>query len=399
MYPSLYDAFKDLFGLDWPGMRLVQSFGFFVAIAFLLSGWLFARELRRKQAEGLLKGSTRKELIGAKASMGELFAQFAFGFLIGWKFLSIPFADNFNADPRAYVLSGEGNLLLGILTGIISAAWRWYSANKKALPEPKEQEVAVNAADHVGNMTLVAALFGFLGAKLFHVLENIPSFLGDGGGERLQSTVFSFSGLTMYGGLILGSIAVLVYAHRNGLKVLHVMDASAPAIMLGYGVGRIGCHVSGDGDWGIVNTAQKPSWMGFLPDWFWAYDYPNNVNGVCNPWPDYDPRYAQTFCDFQETPHLVLPVFPTPFYEAITCILLAVLLWRIRKRFVVPGLFFSVYLMLNGAERFFVELIRQNEILFHIGNWGVTQAELIAFCLFVVGSIGLWWTKNRSIKS
>ncbi len=395
MYPTIYDAVKDLFGVSIPFLKLLQSFGFFVAIAFLLCAWVFAKELRRKETLGLLQPTFRKVTKGAKATLAELTGQFLFGFLIGWKLLSIPFADNFSADPRAYMLSGEGNIIVGIVVGAAAAFWRWRHTEKERLPEPKEEMEKVSPADHVGNMTLIAALFGFLGAKIFHILENFGDFLADPG-----EMLFSFSGLTMYGGLILGSAAVLTYARKQGFGVLHVMDACAPGLLLAYGVGRLGCHVAGDGDWGIVNLASQPGWLSWLPDWMWAYDYPNNVNQVFNPYIAGTPEFFMTQIQhsWETTGRLVAPVFPTPLYETLINVAFFFILWSQRKKFTTPGLLFSVYLVMNGIERFFIELIRVNETLFTIGNFHVTQAELIALFLVLLGAAGIYWTKKRAKK-
>jgi prolipoprotein diacylglyceryl transferase len=394
MYPTIYDAVKDLFHISIPFLKLLQSFGFFVAISFLLCAWVFAKELRRKETLGLLQPTFRKVMKGVPATRIELAGQFVFGFLIGWKFLSIPFSGGlFNANPRNYILSGEGNIYLGVAAGLGLFYLRFWQSKKQVLPEPKEESEKVSAADHVGNMTLIAAMFGFLGAKIFHILENFGDFLKDPSG-----LLFSFSGLTMYGGLIMGGIAVLVYAKKQGFNILHVMDACAPGLFLAYGVGRLGCQVAGDGDWGIVNLKPKPHWMGFLPNWFWAYNYPNNVNGTCNP-DDHNPAYSLSnlpmFCD-PEHPALASPVFPTPLYEAIANIIFFFMLWSQRKKFSSPGLLFSVYLIFNGVERFFIEMIRVDTTLFSIGSFHVVQAEIIGLSLVTLGVIGIFWTRKRA---
>lgn len=392
MYPTLYDAFKDLFGVSIPFFKLLQSFGFFVAVAFLLCAWVFAKELNRKDLLGLFKNykeSFRKIITGSKLSQTDLAINFAFAFLIGWKLIPVFYSSKASIDPRSFVLSSQGSLLAGVVVAVLWTAARWWYAKKKELPEPKEIEERIKPGDHVGNMTLIAALFGFLGAKLFHLLENFSSFLEDPAGM-----IFSFSGLTMYGGLIVGGIAVLVYAKRQGMNIFHVMDACAPGLLLAYGVGRIGCHVAGDGDWGIVNAHPTP---GFLPQWLWAYDYPNNVNGQWNPYIEGTGEYIATALGirWEDVHRLVAPVYPTPLYEAIINILLFGVFWKIRKRFSTPGLLFATYLVCNGLERFFIELIRVNEVLFHIGSWGVTQAEIIAVSLMLLGLAGIVWLKRR----
>ncbi|HEU4717870.1 MAG TPA: prolipoprotein diacylglyceryl transferase family protein [Bacteroidia bacterium] len=400
MYPTIYDAVKDLFGLNIPFLKLLQSFGFFVAISFLLCAWVFAKELHRKEVLGLLKATTRKIIVGARASRQEMAGQFIFGFLVGWKLLSIPFSSGFSANPREYILSGDGNIFIGVACGTLFSWWRWRQAEKKRLPEPKEEIEKVSAADHVGNMTLLAALFGFLGAKIFHILENIPSFAGPNATQSFSDILISFSGLTMYGGLICGGAAVLIYARRQGFGLFHVMDACAPGLLLAYGVGRVGCQVAGDGDWGIVNTAPKPGWMSFLPNWMWSYDYPNNVNHMCNP-DENNPMYqilAQINCD-PDHPRLVAPVFPTPFYETVMCLVLFALLWTFRKKFKTPGLLFSVYLICNGIERFLIELIRVDTTMFYLGSFRVVQAEFIAFILFLLGVTGIFLTRKLAKKN
>lgn len=378
MYPTIYHAFKDLFGLELPILKLLQSFGFFVAIAFLFAAWLLAKELKRRSAQGVFKTTYRKVIEGAPASPTDLAIQFVFGFVLGWKAVGFIITPGAGDDPRTFLLSGEGSLVAGILTGIALAGWRWYSANKKKLPQPKETNVPSTAADHVGNITLMAALGGLLGAKLFHILENFGSFLEDPSGM-----IFSFSGLTMYGGLIMGSVFVLLYARKHEMPLLHLCDAAAPSLMLAYGIGRLGCQISGDGDWGIENTSFHP---GFMPDWFWAYTYPNNVNGEGVPIPG---------CEGPNCSQLPFPVFPTPLYETIACCSLFIPLWIWRKKLAVPGLLFSIYLVMNGCERFLIELIRVNEVLFHIGSFPVVQAEIIALVLLSIGIFGIIWTRKK----
>jgi prolipoprotein diacylglyceryltransferase len=158
-------------------------------------------------------------------------------------------------------------------------------------------------------------------------------------------------------------------------------------MMLAYGVGRIGCQVAGDGDWGIVNTHPKPfSW---LPDWTWAYTYPHNVidEGVRIPG-----------CIGQYCSELPNAVFPTPFYEVIASLLLFAFLWSIRKKIKTPGVLSAIYLIVNGVERFLVELIRVNT-KYHF--WGInpTQAELISSFLVVSGIVLLFVFKRRDQRA
>ena len=125
--------------------------------------------------------------------------------------------------------------------------------------------------------------------------------------------------------------------------------------MLAYGIGRIGCQLSGDGDWGINNLAAKPEWMRFLPDWMWSYNFPHNVIRSGIPMEDCGDKFWEPYC-YQ----LANPVWPTAFYEVVMTILIFSLLWSIRKRIKIAGIMFFTYLALNGVERFFIEKIRVN---------------------------------------
>lgn len=200
--------------------------------------------------------------------------------------------------------------------------------------------------------------------------------------------LLSFSGLTFYGGLIVAAIAVLYYTNKNNIPALHMIDAAAPGLMLAYGIGRIGCQLSGDGDWGIVNLAPKPEWMSFLPDWMWAFTYPHNVINEGVPIPS---------CEGAHCFVLPQPVFPTPFYEVVMAFVLFGVLWSIRKRIAIPGMLFSLYLVMNGVERFFIEKIRVNSTYDILGKQ-VTQAELISTILIIAGLSGILWLNKQRLK-
>ncbi len=382
MYPSIYYALKDLFGWDLPFFKMIQSFGFFVAISFLLAAYFLTRELKRKENEGLLTTTTRKVLIGEKATQMELITSAIIGFLIGYKVVYVLF--NFSAfteNTQGFLLSSKGNLFGGIVLAVVMAFLKYREKEKTKLPEPKWIEETVHPFQEVGNITLIAAFAGLLGAKVFHNLENWDEFVKDP-----VDALLSFSGLTMYGGLICASVACIYYGLKKKIPAPHLIDATAPSLMLAYGVGRLGCQIAGDGDWGINNVAPKPGWLSWAPDWVWSYDYAHNVNSVGEQIPN---CVNDKFCY-----HLVPPVFPTPFYETIMCLILFFVLWKIRKRITVPGVLFCVYLIMNGAERFAIESIRVNT-LYHIGTFGFTQAQLISVLLFITGIAGVFYFRKK----
>jgi prolipoprotein diacylglyceryl transferase len=269
----------------------------------------------------------------------------------------------------------KGNFIGGLLIATLFAYWAYRDKKKTQLPQPKSVTEVVHPYQMMGTFIAWAAIAGIIGAKVFDNLEYWDRFMQD----PIQN-LMSFSGLTFYGGLICGAIAVLYISGKNGIKAVHMADVSGPGLMLAYGVGRIGCQLAGDGDWGINNTNPKPNWLSWAPDWMWAFKYPHNVinEGVAIPG-----------CDGKFCHELAVAVYPTPFYECVACILLFFFLWSIRKKIKTPGVLFCIYLILNGIERFFVELIRVNS-KYHIGGFAFTQAELISTLLVVGGVVGIF---------
>lgn len=380
MYPSLYYLFSDLFGIKLGFLKVFQMFGCMMAISFLAAAYVLSKELKRKEKEGLMHSFKEKIKQGNKATIIELAEAFIIAFIVGYKllFIALNFTE-FTEDTQGSLLSVKGNLAGGLVLGAFYSWLRYYQKKKNnTVTEDAATitEIEVHPYQLVGNITLFAAAGGLVGAKLFDGLENYKDFF-----QHPAQYLFSFSGLTVYGGLIVGAITVLYYGRKKGLPLLHLVDAAAPAMMLAYSIGRIGCQLSGDGDWGIQNTAPKPGWMGFLPDWMWAFNYPHNVIDNGSPIPG---------CIGAHCNALDIPVFPTPFYETISCALLFFILWGMRKKIKTPGVLFSVYLVMNGVERFLIELIRVN-IKYNILGLHITQAQLISPLFFLTGVAGIYY--------
>lgn len=428
MYPNLYYVFDDFFGIKIDFLRFINSFGFFVAIAFLVAAALLSKELRRKAKEGFFTPTDRKVVVGGAATPGELMVNFLLGFLFGFKILGL-FIVGRNAmqDPQSYIFSSNGSLWLGLLSGALFAWMKWRERKKQELKKPEERVVRIWPHDRVGEITVIALVLGLLGAKLFDIFENWSDFL-----KHPSDYIFSGGGLTFYGGLICAGLAIIYYAKKHKFSVRHLADAIAPSLMIAYAIGRIGCQVAGDGDWGIYNSAYKvspdneivlaspnefrdtvlahtaffgrdgkidslpnkafvkPSALSFLPNWMVAYHYPRNVNKMGIP----IAGCTDTYCN-----RLVIPVFPTPFYETLMCTILFFILWAVRRRFKLAGALFSLYLILNGMERFLIEKIRVNNQMELLG-FRPTQAEVISFGLIISGVV-LWaflWQKNQATR-
>jgi len=376
MYPDFSYFMHDVFGTEPDNFfSIIQTFGLLLALAFLGSAYVLYLEMKRREGLGQFKATKVKRVIGKSASVSELLTNGLVGFILGYKgVFAYQNWDAFLHDASAVILSPYGHAGGGLILGIAFAVWAWWQAERKKLPKPKVVVEKIRPHQRVGEITIVAAVSGIIGAKLFAIFESadtIRAFLADP-----VNTLFSGSGLAVYGGLIVAFATVYWYVKKLGLKPIHMMDAVAPALMVGYAIGRLGCHFSGDGDWGIVNELDKPWWF-FLPEWMWAYDYPHNVLNQGVPIEG---------CDFRYCRRLDPPVFPTPIWESIICTGLFFILWFLRKRLTVPGMLFAVYLVLNGVERFFIEKIRVNETFVLMGM-EMTQAELISFLTILTGLV------------
>lgn len=374
MFPTLGHLLSYLTGSD---ITLgFPTFGLLVALAFVSAAVVMAREMKRKESVGLFKPFYEKVTIGEKAGIGDFLGNAIFGFALGYK-LVYAFQNKgaFLHNPADVIISLDGNWLFGILGALALGGWSYYQKQKKALPTPEVKNMEVHPYQLVPSITIVAAISGIIGAKIFHNLEYWEDFMADPIGG-----LTSFSGLTFYGGLIFGAVAVVWYVRRKGMNPWSVADSLAPGLILAYAVGRMGCQLSGDGDWGIVNTAAKPGWLTWLPDWMWSFTYPHNVATEGVPIPGCVGEYCQVLPE---------PVWPTPIYETMMGLLIFAILWAIRKKVDKPGLMISIYLIFNGIERFLIEQIRVNAEYNILG--GITQAEIIATVLVILGIAGAWY--------
>jgi phosphatidylglycerol:prolipoprotein diacylglycerol transferase len=207
------------------------------------------------------------------------------------------------------------------------------------------------------SITLMCIVGGVLGAKLAYMLTEAQTFV--------WSDLFSGSGLTWHGGLILAAALNVGYFAWKKLPLRVMLDTVSPVLASGYAFGRLGCQISGDGDYGIPCTPDSL-------DRVFCMAYPNGIV------PTHD------------------IVHPTPVYEAVANFALFAILWKLRGRIKNPGVMFGLYLIGSGISRFLVEFIRQPESRPE-RFWGLRDAHLIALGQIVLGIVlGLWWGLVKS---
>ncbi|MEM6395210.1 MAG: prolipoprotein diacylglyceryl transferase [Bacteroidota bacterium] len=390
MYPDLSYLFADFFGTEpdnW--LSIFKTFGFFLLMAFVSAAWLLKLELKRREKLGQFTSKTFTIEKSPADKTSDTVINAIVGFLLGYK---LPYAfahfDEWKLDPAAVLLSTDGNFLTGLVGAALFAGYYYWLGKRDKTVYPRD--VKIFPSDRIGPITFAAAIGGLVGAKVFAIIEDLPGFFRDPAG-----VFFSGTGLAIYGGLIGGALAVIWYLRKNDIAVLPFTDAVAPALMVSYGVGRIGCQLSGDGDWGIT-AGPQPDWW-FLPDWMWSFTYPHSV--IFPPRPEgyipYENAVKLPDCDLQYCYELAEAAYPTPFYETVMAFAIGAILWSLRKKLTpIPGLLFGIYLIFNGIERFFIEFIRVNDT--YDFAFGLTQAQIIAIG-FVVGGIGMAvWARRRA---
>ena len=213
------------------------------------------------------------------------------------------------------------------------------------------------------------AIGGIAGSRIYDVIENWPVYM-----ENPWTIVFSGSGFVWYGGLLGGIFAIWLVGRRYGVGFVTLTDMCAPALVFGQALGRIGCLLSGDGDWGTPST---------LP---WAMAYPRAIVG----W------NANTVLKVDSNGMLVsgyfpgVRVHPAPIYEAILYLATFAVLWSLRKK-APAGRMLALYLVLAGAARFVVEFVRINPRVL----WGLSMAQVISVLMIVVGAAILSWPAAR----
>jgi phosphatidylglycerol---prolipoprotein diacylglyceryl transferase len=227
----------------------------------------------------------------------------------------------------------------------------WLAAVAGAFVMDRSFKRASVDADAVG-MVAIAVIAGIVGAKIWHLIDT-PSEFREMGWRALWDT----AGFAWFGGLVFGISALVVQGWRARIGALRTLDLASPAAAIGYGIGRIGCFLSGDGCYGIETR---------LP---WGVSFPNGI---------------------EPTPPGVR-VHPTPLYELGAGLLIGwYLWWRGGKRHG-TGAILGEYLLLSGTARLLVEFIRRNPKVL----WGLSNAQLASLGSIVIGIGLIWWAARR----
>lgn len=181
MYPDLSYLFHDLFGSqpdNWTS--IFKTFGLLLVISILSAAFILYTELKRKKGEGIFEGEKAVTVEGSPATLSELISNGIFGFIVGFKLIYLlQHFDEFQADAAGVLLSTKGTLWAGLVFGLLFVGIRYWEKNRKKLPKPVEKSVMLYPHDRIGDITIWAALSGIVGAKVFAIIEDIPSFLAD----------------------------------------------------------------------------------------------------------------------------------------------------------------------------------------------------------------------------
>ena len=249
-------------------------------------------------------------------------------------------------------------LMLATLCGYLILWSELKRKEKKRLIEGFYDSRRIYIKPHLLAWTLViiSLICGFAGSRLLSIFQNPSPFF-----EAPLHTLFSLQGSIFFGGLILAFFGTFLYANDRRLKLVHLLDAMAPALTLAYAIGRLGCHISGEWLCGKTNTLEKPRSLNFIPDWLWTYE--NNPSDLVS----------------------MRPIFPTHLYEVGICAIIFLTLWSLRKK-AIPGTIFSLYLLLYGLERFLIEQLR-TEDNYHLIHLFFKQAQVFSLSMVIVGCL------------
>jgi phosphatidylglycerol:prolipoprotein diacylglycerol transferase len=225
--------------------------------------------------------------------------------------------------------------------------------------------------EYSSSIVIVAAVMGLVGSRLYAILDDLPTYLADP-----KSMIFSGSGFVFYGGMIGGLLGAYLVSRWYRIGFGSTLDMCGPALAIGQAIGRMGCQLAGDGDWGLPSNVP------------WAMAYPRAIVG----W------NSETVLKLDDHYRLVsgyfpgVRVHPAPVYETILYLGVFTILWSMRKTSYPPGRVMYWYMVLAGGARFLAEFWRINPRVFYM----FSEAQLIALAMVIVGGIALVLTSGKS---
>jgi phosphatidylglycerol---prolipoprotein diacylglyceryl transferase len=370
MYPDLSYLLSDMFHTpidNWAST--FKTYGSSLVITFLVCSLLLRGELLRREKIGKI----RQVIITPWAIKIENFLIIVLSTLLGYKiiYLALYYKD-LNFDIREAIFSLEGNVIGASLMFLVS----FFIVHFSKIEAKNNQDTVISFHRLSIKMNIFIILTGFLGMKLFGIIEN--NIFGKTFFEILNKSQTNF-----YGGLVGGLLAGYIFCRACKVSFDNLLDAIAPIMMLGYAMGRIGCHLSGDGCWGIENHLSKPNWL-IIPNWLWSNSYPHNILDKGVKMTNFEGRHAMILENL---------VYPTSLYEAIFGIISFLILWKLKKIITKPYYLFLLFALLMGIERFFIEFIRINPKYSFSGLY-LSQAQYISLFL-IFGSISFFVLKSR----
>jgi phosphatidylglycerol---prolipoprotein diacylglyceryl transferase len=357
MYPDLSYILADFFESpidNWAS--IFKTYGTLLVITFLICSYLLRYELK-KQSES---GKIPKIKISTSIRAFENLLIIILVTLIGYKVVYLYFNINEFNNFKEIVISVEGNIWGAFLFFIFSLLVLYRYEN-----ETKKNEY-IDFYKLTYGLSLVIIIFSLVGMKVIGILEC------DVQGKSFIS-LLNECGTAFYGGLLGGLLGGFIFCKFYNFPFSYLLDSIAPVMMFGYSFGRVACHLSGDGCWGVENHFTKPIWLK-IPNWLWAYNYPHNVINCGIKIKYFEGKYAMVLDN---------PVYPTSLYEAIYAFGAFYVILRLRAIITKPYHLFITFIMLLAFERFIIGFIRNSSKYTFLGLH-LSQAQYISLFFLCV---------------
>ncbi|MEO1626729.1 MAG: prolipoprotein diacylglyceryl transferase family protein, partial [Bacteroidota bacterium] len=292
--------------------------------------------------------------------------ELALAFLIGYKGIYVLFSGAIFS--LATWTSPQGSLWGGLLLAGISGYFQWRTFGQKQQEVSSEKQYqTIHPYRRVPELLVVACILALIGQKVIVLVEHFGEFL------EAPVETFNNTGTAFYGGIIGGFTGIYLFCRKYKVPIVHVLDIASLGGFFGYALGRLGCHLVGDGCWGIANLNPKPSFW-FLPDWTWSTKYAHNIQQEGVHIKDCVGEYCM---------QLSTPVYPTSFYEMCISLAFGLVIWFNRNKIKTPGIIFSLFLLQNGLTRFLMGFIRDSD-LYNVMGFYFSQAQIVGASLVCI---------------